>query len=82
MRCRYDYSKLKGRIKETNVTQEELAKTIGIGRVSLNQKLNNKQEFSQIEISKICDILEINELDIGEYFFKNVQQTEHTMKNN
>lgn len=76
MRCKYDYSKLKGRIKETNVTQRELAENIGIGRVSLNQKLNNKQEFSQTEISKICDVLEIDELDIGEYFFEFVQKTE------
>lgn len=54
-----DYSKLKGLMREKGVTQAELAKKIGISESSLNLKLNDKTEFKQREISKICEILNI-----------------------
>lgn len=65
----YDYRKLRGRIKEKCGTQDILAKKIGIGRVTLSQRLNNQSEFSQDEIYKSCDVLEINKEDIPIYFF-------------
>lgn len=66
----YDYAKLKGKIKEVFVTQENFANTLGIGRTSLSFRLNNKQEFSQNEIKKSIDILKLNDIDIPVYFFK------------
>lgn len=66
----WDYSKLRGRIKEICVTQDSFAKMLGIGRVSLSQRLNNQLEFSQDEIFKACSILNINVKEISEYFFK------------
>ena len=43
----WDYSKLKGRIKEKCGTQDEFAARLGIGRVSLSKRLNNQIEFTQ-----------------------------------
>ena len=45
----FDYSKLRGRIKEKYDTQDAFADAIGIGRVSLSKRLNNQLEltFSQ-----------------------------------
>lgn len=65
----FDYSKLRGKIKEVCGTQDEFARKIGIGRVSLSQRLNNFLEFNQNEILKACEILNINDDKITEYFF-------------
>lgn len=65
----FDYSKLKGKIKECYDTQENFTKALGLSRTSLNQRLNNRLEFSQREILKTCKLLNINEDKIKEYFF-------------
>lgn len=65
----WNYSKLKGRIKEICGTQDEFASRIGIGRVSLSQRLNNMLEFSQDEIFKSCDVLGLDKSEIPIYFF-------------
>jgi transcriptional regulator with XRE-family HTH domain len=66
----FDYNKLRGRIKEMYGTQDAFAEAIGIGRVSLSEKLNNKVEFKQREINKACDVLKIPIEDMTDYFFK------------
>lgn len=66
----FDYSKLRGRIKEIYGTQDAFAEAIGIGRVSLSEKLNNKVEFRQREINKSCEVLEIPIDEMTDYFFK------------
>lgn len=65
----YDYGKLRGRIKEKCGTQDAFSEKLGIGRVSLSQRLNNQLEFSQDEMLKSCDILEIPRDEIPIYFF-------------
>lgn len=65
----YDYSKLRGKIKEKYSTQDEFARKIGIGRVSLSQRLNCKLEFSQEEINTSIEVLGLTTTDIPEYFF-------------
>lgn len=69
-RLRYDYSKLTGLIKECFETQERFAEAIGMGRVSLSQRLNNKMEFRQSEIRTMMEILEIPKEALGCYFFQ------------
>lgn len=66
---RWNYNKLKGRIKEMCGTQDEFATRLGIGRVSLSQRLNNQLEFTQDEMFRACDVLEIDKVDIPIYFF-------------
>lgn len=65
----FDYNKLRGRIREKCYTQEEFAKKIGIGYVSLSKRLNNQLEFSSSEIFNSCDVLEIPEDQVSDYFF-------------
>lgn len=65
----FDYSKLKGKIKEVYNTQDKFALALGIGRVSLSQRLNNYLDFSQAEIYRSCEVLGIEESKIPEYFF-------------
>ena len=65
----FDYSKLRGKIKEVYGTQDNFATKLGIGRVSLSQRLNNFLDFSQEEINKSCEILGIKKEEIPIYFF-------------
>ena len=66
---RFDYSKLLGRIKECGYTQESLALEVKMSVSTMSLKLNNKAFFTQIEIKRICELLEIPVHRIGEYFF-------------
>ena len=66
----FDYSKLKGRIKEVFDTQESYAERLGISRSSLSLRLTGKIEFSQSEIIKSCKVLDLDPSEIPSYFFK------------
>lgn len=66
---KFNYSKLRGKIREVFGTQEVFAENLGIGRVSLSQRLNNILEFTQQEIFKSCSLLGIPLEEISLYFF-------------
>lgn len=68
----YNYNRLKGRIRERYHTQEKFADALGIGRVSLSQRLSNKLEFTQDEIYRACCLLEIDIAEAWDYFFSDV----------
>lgn len=65
----FDYSKLRGRIREKIGTENDFAKAVGIGRTSLSKKLNNRVEFTQNEMKEAAIVLEIQDKDIPDYFF-------------
>ena len=65
----FDYSKLRGRIREKYKTQAAFAEKIGISAASLSGKLNEKRDFTNAEVVKSCTVLEISNSDIPEYFF-------------
>ena len=65
----FDYSRLRGKIKEVFGTQDKFAKALGIGRVSLSQRLNNYSDFSQNEINKAYILLNLSKEEIPKYFF-------------
>lgn len=71
-KVKYGYNKLLGKIKEVYGTQENFAKDLGIGRVSLSQRLNNRLEFTQNEILISCQLLKIPNYEIPNYFFQTV----------
>lgn len=66
---KFNYSKLKGRIREIFDTQSAFAEAMGMSTTSLSAKLNNKIEFSQKEIDKASDLLKIKKEEIPIYFF-------------
>lgn len=66
---RFNYNKLRGRIRENGLTQEEVAKQINVNPTTLSLKLNNASEFTQSEIRSICDLLDISGRDLSDYFF-------------
>lgn len=73
----FEYSELIKLIRYKFGTQDNFAKALGIGRVSLSQRLNNKLEFSQDEILKASNLLGIPKGSIPRYFFnEKVQKSE------
>lgn len=73
----FDYSRLRGKIKEVFGTQDAFADAIGLGRVSVSQRLNNQLEFSQQEMFRSADVLGFSRGEIPEYFFtEKVQKDE------
>lgn len=73
----FDYRKLKGKIKEKFDTQDNFAKALGISRTSLSFKLNNRVDFTQSEMTKSYELLDVKRQEIAEYFFNlKVQKSE------
>lgn len=68
----YNYDRLRGRIKEKGYTQETLCDAINMSQVSLSAKLNSKTAFTQRDIARICQALDICSSWIGAYFFTEI----------
>ena len=74
---KFNYSKLRGKIKEVFNTQEKFAREMDISTTTLSAKLNNKIQLSQSEIEKTVELLKIDKEDIPVYFFDvEVQEVE------
>ena len=64
-----EYSKLRGLIKEKGLSESELAKRINLSPSSLSCRLNGKIDWTVPEVRAVCDVLNIDKTNIGEYFF-------------
>lgn len=62
-------SKIKGRLKELDMTQADVAVHLGISAATANQKINNVRDFSLEEAEKVAELLKIEDTSFGEYFF-------------
>ena len=69
MNCDYNYSKLKGKVRELDMTLNEYANLIGITEQTLNMRLKNKRPFTQPEIAKSMQLFDEPVENIHLYFF-------------
>jgi len=60
---------LKEEIQKNGLTCKEFADLLGITRQGLYNKLNNKRDFRQSEISRCIEILHLSKKQIDEIFF-------------
>lgn len=60
--------KLKGRVVEYRIQQEDLGKIIKLSSRSINRKLNGHSKFNQEEISKIKKLLNLTNDEVVEIF--------------
>lgn len=60
---------LKSVMDEAHVTQTQLAKAVGIGRGTLNTKINGHRSFDTEEIIAICEYLNITDLSTRAQIF-------------
>ena len=65
----FDYSKLRGKIKEVFGTQNKFAKALGISGATLSLKLNNISEFTQQEMAASMRLLHEPARSVDKYFF-------------
>lgn len=65
----YDYSKLNGRIVEIFGTQGKFSEAMELSERSISLKLNNRVPFSQNDIKKSVELLNIPIGEISDYFF-------------
>lgn len=63
------YAKLRGRMVEKGVTQTELASYMGMSRQSISLRFRGIIGFTQEDIIKICDYLDISLSEIGLFFY-------------
>lgn len=63
------YRKLRGRIREVCGTQATLAMQLNMSYATLCNKLSKKYLFDVDEVASICNVLKINNDEIGAYFF-------------
>ena len=66
---RYDYSKLRGRIKEKLGTEREFASRIGRTANYVSKVFQNGTNLAQNDIANGADVLDIPVDEIGVYFF-------------
>ena len=66
----FDYSKLRGRIKEKYNKYENLVPLINMSEATLSRKLNGKSYFDSQEIIELSKALEIPDEERDLYFFK------------
>ena len=70
----YDFSKVRGRIKEKLGSEAKFAEKLEISSAALSSKFNNRSDFTATEISRATDedgpvVLDIPMKEIGVYFF-------------
>lgn len=65
----FSYNKLKGRIVEIFGSQSLFSKRIGVSEQTITAKLAGRSKFSQDDIIEWCTALDIDQNDIGLYFF-------------
>ena len=59
-----DTNKLKGIIAEKGYTQRRLAQDTGVGLNHINEVLNNKVSPRLSLVNKLCEVLEIDDMDL------------------
>ncbi len=65
----FQYNKLRGRIVEICGSQAEFAKRVGQSEQIVSAKLSGNSAFTQENIIAWCTVLDIDQNDIGNYFF-------------
>lgn len=63
------YAKLRGRMIEMGVTQADIAEALGVSKQAVSKKFTGSCGFSQKDILKICDLLDITIEEIGSFFY-------------
>ena len=66
----FDYSKLKGRIRELYGTYDNIVPELSMSEATLSRRLNGKSYFDSEEILELSEVLGIEMGEIDQYFFK------------
>lgn len=70
------YWKLRGRFHSCGYRDQEVADYIGIDNSTLSKRMNGRQPWTSTEIESACELLGIQQDEIGKYFFPQVEKGE------
>lgn len=73
-------SKLKAKIVENGLIQEQVAMQLGMTSATFNYKLNNKTEFKGSEIKMLIVILHLTADEVNAIFFADKVERYSTIK--
>lgn len=62
-------AKLKAKIVEKGMVQEEIAQALGMTIATFNYKVNNKREFKASEIKRLSERLSLTAEEVNTIFF-------------
>lgn len=65
----YDYSKLRGKIREEFGKEYAFAQAMGMAQSTLSKKLNNLTDWNRADITTACELLHIPIEEAPLYFF-------------
>lgn len=65
----YDYSRLRGKIREIFGTESAFARAMGYNRCTISAKLNGQSEWTRADIEKACFLLGVPLSEVEPYFF-------------
>lgn len=65
-----DTDRIKQRMSELGLTQNDIAECLGIARPTANQKINNVRKLDIDEVKKLSELLGIEGTEIWDYFCK------------
>lgn len=66
---RFDYGKLRERIRDKQATQTDLANALNLSKKTISLKMNGKISWKQEEIFKLLQFLDIPNEQVSDYFF-------------
>lgn len=69
LKVKFDFSKLRGKIKEKYDTIKAFSVDMQLDYTTLSKKLNNVTDFTSSEIIKACYLLQIDIEEVDQYFF-------------
>lgn len=62
-------NKIKGRMREFEITQADVARYLNIAQPTVNQKINNVRDFDLVEAQRLSELLKIKPDEFADYFF-------------
>lgn len=68
------YFALRGWFHVRGYQDQEVAQAIGISPSTLSTKMQGHSAWTSCEIAAICELLEIQQKDIGKFFFPQAEQ--------
>lgn len=78
MGMEYDFSRLRGRIREKFGSESAFSESVGFSRTTLSAKLNGKVDWDCSDVVRACDLLDVPISQAHEYFF--VEKIEKTQQ--
>ncbi len=61
--------KVRGRMAERRITQQDVAIALGLAPATVSQKLNRVRPMNLDEAEKLATLLSISDAEFGEFFF-------------